>query len=144
MPIPQIRGGVFDQDAASETGLHRIGIAANDIERFPGHRQRQEVGEIMAAHYAPRQVLGDEFWFEPSDQISQALQMVAVDPLGTAEREPDAVEGQGVVAPDAFEVHEWAAAAKIILRMDLKPADRGTRFEDRLMVLEAQPDPRAH
>ena len=63
----------------------RIGIAANDIEGFLGHRQRQEVGEIMTADYAPRQVFGDQSRLEPSDQISQASEMVAVDPFGAAE-----------------------------------------------------------
>ena len=66
-----------------------------------------------------------------------------VDPPGATERQPYPVAGQGVIAPDVFEIGERAAAREIILGMDLEPANRGMCIQDRLMVREAQPDPRS-
>ena len=53
MAVAQIRGRVFEEDAAPEPFLDEVDIAAHDVERLFGHRQRQEVGEMLASHRAP-------------------------------------------------------------------------------------------
>src|SRR5215831_14718365 len=60
----EIRRRILDEDAALEKGLCLIDVATDDIERFLGQWQRQQVTEIRAGHDAPRKMLGHEPRFE--------------------------------------------------------------------------------
>jgi len=43
VPPAQIGRRVLDEDAAPENGLRLIDMAADDVERFFGHRERQKI-----------------------------------------------------------------------------------------------------
>src|SRR6516165_6236458 len=68
--------------------------------------------------------------------------MVAVEPLGAAERQADPVQRNRVIAADRLEISKWRPAAQIVFGMDLEPRDGRPLVEDGLVVRETQPDPR--
>ena len=138
----QIRGRVLDQDTALEIRLGPIHVAADEVERFLGHGQRQQVGKVRTADDAPRKMLGDEPRFEAFDDAPDTIQMGAIKALGAAERKPDAMQRDGIVATDGVEIGERRAAPHVVLGVNFQPSHFRPRIEDRLMVLKAQPDPR--
>ena len=67
--------------------------------------------------------------------------MIAIERLCAAKRKADAVQRDRIIAPDRFQIRSGRSAAHVVLGMNLEPSDIGTRVDDRLMVLKAQPDP---
>src|SRR5580704_8509296 len=115
-------------------------MATDDRKRLLGHRQRQEVGEVSAVNDAPGDVLRHKAGLDPLRDLANALDMRRVEPLGAAERQPDAMQRNREIAADRVETGERRAAAHVILGMDLHPRDVWSRVQDRLVVLEAQTD----
>ena len=71
----------------------------------------------------------------------ELFQMGAVEFVGGAEREPDAVQTQRIVAAHLFKVMmRRAAVAEVIFAVDLEPPDRRARRHYLAVVLRAQPD----
>ncbi len=141
MPELHIGGRVLDEDRALQIVLEPLYVFAHDFERFFRHRQGQQIGEIVSADDAEGEMLGDESRLEPLDGLPHPREVRRVQPLRAAERKPRAVKRHGVVAADCVKVRRGAAAAHVVLDMHLEPRRGRTRFEDFLMVAEAQPDP---
>src|SRR5712692_7271081 len=141
MPELQVGGRVLDQNAPLQAGLELLDVPADDRERFFGHRQGKQVGEIGPADDAPRQMLGNESRLEPLDRAPQALQVRRIEPLRAAERQADAVQRKRIVPADRLEVAQRRSAAHVVLGVNLEPRHRGTRVGDRLVMRKAQPDP---
>src|SRR5207249_4757349 len=68
--------------------------------------------QVGAARDAPRQMLGDERRLEALDQPCQPLEMRGVEPLGAAEREPDAVDRQRIVGAQPLQAPHGRSAAR--------------------------------
>ena len=67
--------------------------------------------------------------------------MRVVERIGRADRQADAVQAQGVVAAGAAQdVQRQAAAAEVVLGVDLDEADVGVALEELAAVLGAQAD----
>ena len=121
--------------------LKLIDMPAHHRERFLGHRQRQQIGEIGAADDAEGDVLRHQPGLDPFGDAPDALEMRHVEAFGAAKREPDAVQRHRVVAANAVEVAGRRAAAHVVLGVDFEPRHLGTGVEHRLVMLETQPDP---
>ena len=90
-------------------------------------------------------MLGDEIGLEPLHQGLQVLQMTLVERVDAAERKADAVQTQGVVAADLFEVVQGRAAlAEVVFTVGLDPADIGQGCKQLLVVGAAQADAGAY
>jgi hypothetical protein len=75
-------------------------------------------------------VLGHERRLQPLDERREASQVGRVDAVGAAEREPDAVDLQRMVASDPLERAERRSAPHVVLGMDLEKADAVASVED--------------
>ena len=138
----QIRRRILDQDSALEIRLRPIHVAAEQSERFLGHRQRQQVGQVVPVGIVPGQMLGHQAGLEALHGDADAFKVRGVESLGAAKRKTDAVQRQRIVAANGVEVGERLAATHIVLGMDFEPRHLGARVDDDLVVLKAQPDPR--
>src|SRR6185437_2540352 len=77
----QVRGRILEQDRPPQKRLDAFDVAADDVERFVGQRQWQQVGKIDAVDDTPGKMLGDESGFETLDDRSHARKMIRVDTL---------------------------------------------------------------
>ena len=68
-------------------------------------------------------MLGDERRLEALDQPCQPLEMRGVEPLGAAEREPDAVDRQRIVGAQPLQAPHGRSAAHVVLGVDFQPGD---------------------
>src|SRR6266571_3519800 len=141
VPELQVGGGVLNKDLALQAILGLRDVSANDPERLFGHRQRQEIGEVVPARDAEGKMLRDQPGLEPLDGLPQAREVRRVQPLRAAERQARAVERDRIVAADRVEGGRSAAASHVVLDMHLEPRRGGRRLEDFLMMPETQPDP---
>ena len=116
-------------------------MLAHHRKRFLGHRQRQQVGEVGRVGDAPGDVLRHQGGLDAFGDLADAFEMCGIEPLRAAEREPDAVERNRMVAADGFETADRRAAAHVVLGMHLHPRDVGATLQYRLVMLEAQPYP---
>ncbi len=119
--------------------LHLVDMPAHHRKRFLGHRQRQQVGEIGAADDAPGDVLGHQAGLDPLGDAANAFEMRRVQSLGAAERQPDAVQRNRIIAADGVEIAQRRAAAHVVLGVNFHPRHVGANVQHRLVVLEAQP-----
>ncbi len=85
-------------------------------------------------------MLGDEERLAALDQRREPLQMVMLDAVGRAERQADAVQAQRIIATDHAELPERSAAAHVVFRMHLEPADGGAGGNDFGHMRRAQTD----
>src|ERR1041384_5709341 len=60
MAESQIRGWILDEDLAPQKILRHLDVAADDVERFLGEGQRQQVGERRSIDRVPCEMLRDE------------------------------------------------------------------------------------
>jgi hypothetical protein len=68
----------------------------------------------------------------------------AIQRIGGAQSQADAVHGQRVAAADLFEQRELRAAIREeVFRVHLEPGDCGRCIDDARVMLRAQPDPGA-
>ncbi len=139
MAEAQIGGGVFHQYPALHVALHLVDMPAHHGERFLGHRQRQQVGEVGAVDHAPGDMLGHQAGLDPLGHAADAFEMGRIQSLGAAQRQPDAVQRDRTVAADGVEIAQRRAAAHVVLGVDLHPRHVGATVQHRLVMLEAQP-----
>ena len=105
--------------------LHLIDIAADDVERFFGHRQRQQVGQIGAAADAPGDVLGNQSGLDALGDLPDAIEMRRVEAFGAAERKTDAVQRDRKVAANGVEITHRRSAAHVVLGVDFHEGHGG-------------------
>src|SRR5438552_1325436 len=98
LAVLKIRRRILDENLPLQIRLRLLDMAANDIECFFGHRQRQEVGNVDPVDHAPGQMLRDEARLEALDDLAYALQMSAIERLGAAQRQAHAVQSDRVIA----------------------------------------------
>ena len=96
---------------------------------------------MRPADGAPGEVLGHETRFAQLYEAFQAPQMFAVERIGRAQRQPDAVQTERVQRPQPHEIVELrAAVSKVVFAVRLEPADRRTLAQQIVVVLRTQPD----
>ena len=137
----QIARRILDQDPASERILRASDVLRDDRERLLRVRQREQVVQIGAARDAPGQMLGDQARLDAIGQRPEPCEVSRVERPVAAEREPDAVERDGVVPPHRLELRDGGPAAHVVLRVHLDPRQRRPRREDLRDVRRPQPDP---
>ena len=88
-------------------------------------KKRQQVVGVDAADRGPTQVVGHQRRLEAVDEFGEAPQVILAQRIGRADRQPDAVQAERVVAPRQAEiVVRQAAAAEVVLAVRLDEADR--------------------
>ena len=111
------------------------------MQRLVGVRQRQQAVGVHAAERGPAQVFGHERGLEGAAQVAQALKVISVERVDRADRQAHAVQAQAMVATHAFEeMARFAAAAKVVLAVDLDEGDGWARAEEFDVMRGAQAD----
>ena len=106
---PEVGRRVLDEHAPPEMLLGPSDVVGHHVERFPGHRHRQQVGEEAVAYPAPRQVLRDHEGLEAVDEPLQTVQVVPGRRLAGAQRHADPVQREGIVGANPPPGSEAAA-----------------------------------
>jgi hypothetical protein len=75
MAEAQIARRIFKQDLPAQHVLDDVDIGGDDAKRLLGIGQGQQIVEIDAANSAPRQMLGDQHWIDPSRERTHAIEM---------------------------------------------------------------------
>src|SRR5262249_8841536 len=86
----QISRRVFNQNESLEIRLGLIDVATYDRQRLFSHRQGQQIRKIIAADDTPSDVLRNQTRLDAFCNLPDALEMRLIEPLGAAERKPDA------------------------------------------------------
>ena len=123
IPVAEVGRGVLDQQPPAERLLRLLDVPAEDVEARLGVGERQQVVEIGSADRAPRQVLGDEHRLDPLDQRLEAAEMTAVELLGAAQGQGDAVKAHRVVAPQLEQPVQRRRLGHVVLGMHLEEAE---------------------
>src|ERR1044072_7525671 len=92
MAVTQIRRWILDQDPATQEILRYLDVAADDVERLLGERERQEIGEMNSVDRVPRRMLRDEAGLDAPHEPSEPLEVLFVEPFRASERKPDAMQ----------------------------------------------------
>src|SRR2546429_825984 len=87
--------------------------------------------QVGAACDAPRQMLGDERRLEALDQPCQPLEMRGVEPLGAAERQPDAVDRQRIVGAQPLQAPHGRSAPHVAEVVATRPGIAWLEVQDR-------------
>ncbi len=136
-----IGGRIFEQDRATKRGLRLVDMLRHKRERLVRIGQGEEIVEERALVRRPGEVLGNEGRLEAPGDCGESLQMGAVERPGRADRQADAVQGQGVALPDRVEAAvRRAAGAHVVFRVDFEKPKLWPRFDDRLEMLGLEPD----
>ena len=94
-----------------------------------------------AAADAPGQVLGHERRLQSRDEAGEALEMPRIQALGGAERQPDAVDRDRIVAAEPLQRPDRRPAAHVVLGVDLEPANGRVARQHLVHVRAPEPDP---
>jgi hypothetical protein len=138
-----VGGHVLDEQARPEEVLRLAHLRGQVLDGFVGEGQRQQVVEMFAAGVAPAGVFGHQRGLEAADRAAHALQVIAVEAVGGAEAEPDAVQAQRVVSSRALpRAHRRAAIVVVGLGVRFDPHYRWTRG-DGVVVNGPEADPGA-
>src|SRR5262249_55150748 len=92
MAETQIGRWILDEDLAPQKILRHLDVAADDVERFLGERQRQQVGEMSPIDRVPCEMLRDEAGLDALHEPSEPLELVLVEPFRASERKSDAMQ----------------------------------------------------
>jgi hypothetical protein len=85
-------------------------------------------------------MLGEERGLVARDERLQAPEMLAVERPGAPDRQPDAMQRDGIAFADCAEiVVRRPALAHVVLGMNLEPADVGGGVEDCTVMLGLEP-----
>src|SRR6516162_17819 len=87
-----VGGRILDQNSTPKPALHLIDIAADRRQRLLGHRQRQQIGKIVAAADAPGDMLGDKRRFDTLGDLLDTIEVRNVETVCAPQREPNAVQ----------------------------------------------------
>src|SRR2546427_9230576 len=134
---------VFQRDGSAERFLHLSDVRSQHSEALLGVRQREQIVEIDAVRATPGDVLRDEGGLDLVRQLADPAQVRAVDWSGASERQPDAVQGNSVVAAQPFERAARRAAAEVILGMHLEDPYAPWAAKQFVQVRSAQADTNA-
>ena len=138
----QVVRRVLDRDRPADRILHLGDALADVLQRRARARERQEVGQVVAAEARPGEVLGDERRLQLADERSERAERGRVDRLGAGERERHAVQRQRVLAPDRVEPRPPRTAdAHVVLGMDLEPHGGGAAADGIVVVLGLEAEP---
>ena len=86
-------------------------------------------------------MLGYQRRLEASDTLGESAEVIGVERIGRAEREPDAVEAQRIALAEALQPCERRAAiGEEILGMDLEECERRAALEKLGIVRRPQAD----
>ncbi len=100
-------------------------MSGGPVERFRRVRKRQQVIEKGATMRRPGKMLGEACRLIAVAQRFQAGEMFAVDRLCGSDRQPDAMDGQGIAIAQCAELRvRRAARTHVVLGMDFDEADR--------------------
>src|SRR5260221_2014241 len=136
----EIARRVLDEEPTPEECLRLVDVAAEKLKARFRIEKRQEVIEIRSSDRAPCEVLGDEERLNALDEFLQPDEMIAIELLGAAERQRDAMDADGVVAPQLQEAVARRGLGHVVLGVDLEEADGGPGGRDRCRVWRAQAD----
>src|SRR5216683_1328910 len=142
MAVAQIARRVLDEDAALQMILESAVIVADDVKRLLGERKRQQVAEIGTLTRAPGKMVRDESRRNALGHLANPLEVSGINAIGAAQREADAMEGDGIVPANPLELSERHPPAHVILGVNLEPGDVGAALHDLPMVQRAKADPR--
>ncbi len=144
VPVADVAGDVFEQDAPAQELLHRRHPAYDVADRLLGVGKRQQVVEVLPGEAGPAQVIGDPQRLHALGQRLDLAQIVLVERVGAADRQGHAVHDHGIVGADAVEPFQRAPAVdQIVLGEDLQPVERRTGRRDLLVVRGAQAEAEA-
>src|ERR1700751_1028725 len=143
MAVAQVRGRVFDQQPAPERLLSLLDMAAEEVEAFLGIGERQQVVQESPGNRAPGQVLGNQHRLDALDQRLKAAEMNAIEVLGGAQGQSDAVKADWVVAPQLEKVIQRHRLGHVILGMHFEEGELGPDSRDLRYMRRAQPNTRA-
>ena len=136
--------GVLDQDLALEPVLYLADMLDHAMERGLVIRKRQQIVEVGTIMGRPGEMFADHGGTVAGNDTGEAFQMVRIEPLFGADRQPHAMDGQrhGLCHPAEHPVRV-AARAHVVFGMDLEEGDLAGIGQDRLHVLwlEAGPGP---
>src|SRR5262249_60290225 len=104
MDKSQIGRRVFNQNESLEIRLGLIDVATYDRQCLFSHRQGQQIGKIIATDDTPSDVLRNQTRLDAFCNLPDTLQMRLIEPLGAAERKPDAMKRYWKIAPDDVEI----------------------------------------
>ena len=111
-------------------------------QRFLRIRQRQQVVQEDTADPDPAKMFGHQRGLDAVDQRLQLSEMRLIEWLCAAQREPDAVEADRVVAANPLQHGErLTACTEEILAVDLEEAHVGFRRQDRAKMRRAKANP---
>ena len=143
----QVSRQVLDQDSPAQALLHLRDVAAEDVERLVGERDRQQVvgmqhrGSAGTRRAREAGVVGDARRLDALREARQPIEMPRVDAGGRAEREADAVQAHVIALACCVQHCERSAAVgKEILRMDFDEAERRRAVHHLGIVRLAQAD----
>src|SRR5271166_2463615 len=135
-PEQDIGRRIFEQQRSADRLLHFVDMVAHRRERRFGVGQRKQVVEIYVLVRRPGQMLGDERGLVATNKVGETGKMRLVQGLRGADRHAHAMQRKGMVAADGFErAMRRAAAAHVVLGVNLEKAARLPPRDDRLQVL---------
>ena len=133
---------IFDQHRPAEQALGQINILADQIKRFLGIGQRQQVMRIERCGARPAQMVGDEQRFDLVDQSAQPGEVGPVKPVRRPDRQRNPVQGDRVAIPDlAKDMPGTPAIDHEIFRNDFDKIHRDATAQKVRIMLLAQAKP---
>src|SRR5262245_23562662 len=85
-------------------------------------------------------MLGEGRGLVAGDERSQAPEMLVVEGAAPADRQPDAMQRDGIAFAHGSEIVVWRPAlAHVVLGMNLEPANVGRGVEDRAIMFGLEP-----
>ena len=119
-------------------------MPGDHCQSLVGAGQRQQFVEVPPARHAPGQVLGHQAGLDPPDQAPEPGQMLAIEGLGTAQRQPDPMQADRIAFADLVEqMQGLAAVEEVVFAVHLDPPDRRPLAQDLPKVAGAKADARA-
>src|SRR5262249_18531861 len=140
VPEGDVARDVLEQDAAPEPILDLPDATDDMVDRLVGVGERQQIVRVAMAVAAPAQVIRDPGRLDARDQLAELAQILAVERIGRADREGDAVQDHRGIRAHALKHGERAATAHhVVLRDDLEPVG-ALAVEHSGIVLGAEAD----
>jgi len=118
-----------------------IDIAADRRQRLLGHRQRQQIGKIVAAADAPGDMLGDKRRFDTLGDLLDTIEVRNVETVCAPQREPNAVQRYRKITANDLKTAYRLSTAHIIFGVYFHKGHVRRPIQHGLMVLKAQTDP---
>src|SRR5262245_30429261 len=85
LAVTQIRRWILDEDLAPQIILCHLDVVTDDLQRFLGQGQRQQVGEMSPIDRVPCEMLGNKAWLDALHEPSEPLEVLFVEPFRASE-----------------------------------------------------------